>query len=95
MAFWGKKLLKSPFFHKINNKNSQEKVSKMSIGNSHGSTKTVFSFELTSTLETKEAQLFEEINKELETFLARENNNSDATDGVLDFLTTLPDSVQK
>ena len=41
------------------------------------------------------AILFEEINKELEAFLAKENNDKDATDNVLNLLSTIPDSVQK
>ena len=38
--------------------------------------------------------MFEKINKELEAFLARENDDSDETDNILNFLTTLSDSVQ-
>ena len=33
-----------------------------------------------------QALLFEEINIEIESFLAEENNNRDSTDGVFDFL---------
>ena len=40
------------------------------------------------------AWLFEAINKKLEAFLAKENNDKDATDGILDFLATIFDSVQ-
>ena len=35
------------------------------------------------------------INKELEAFLARENGDSDTPVGVLEFLTTISDSVQE
>ena len=42
-----------------------------------------------------QAILFEEINKELEAFLAKENNDKDATDNVLNLLSTIPDSIQK
>ena len=42
-----------------------------------------------------QAILFEEINKELEAFLAKENNDKEATDNVLNLLSTIPDSVQK
>ena len=38
---------------------------------------------------------FEEINKELEPFLTKESNNKDATDSVLDLLSTISDSVQE
>ena len=41
------------------------------------------------------AILFEEINKELEAFLAKENDDKDATDNVLNLLSTIPDSIQK
>ena len=37
----------------------------------------------------------EEINKEIEAFLAEKNNSSDSTDGVFDFLSLLSDSVQE
>ena len=42
-----------------------------------------------------QAILFEEINKELEAFLAKENNDKEATDNVLNLLSAIPDSVQK
>ena len=42
-----------------------------------------------------QAMLFEEINKELEPFLTKEINNKDATDNVLDLLSTISDSVQE
>ena len=42
-----------------------------------------------------QARLFEAINKELEAFLAKENNDKDSTDGILDFLATISDSVQE
>ena len=41
-----------------------------------------------------QAQLFEEINKELEAFLSKENNEKDLTDGMFDFLGQISDSVQ-
>ena len=39
--------------------------------------------------------LFEEINRELEAFLTNESNDKDVTDGVLDLLPTISDSVQE
>ena len=42
-----------------------------------------------------QAILFEEINKELEAYLAKEINNRDATDGILELLSTISDSVQE
>ena len=39
--------------------------------------------------------LFEEINRELEAFLTKESNDKDVTDGVLDLLSTISDSVQE
>ena len=44
---------------------------------------------------TDQARLFEAIDKELEVFLSKENNEKDATDGILDFLATIFDSVQE
>ena len=51
----------------------------------------------TFTWSDKESQalLFEKINKKTEAFLAEENNSSDSTDGVFDFLSRLSDSVQE
>ena len=42
-----------------------------------------------------QAQLFGEINKEFESFLSKENNDKDSTDGILDFLDQISDSVQE
>ena len=39
-------------------------------------------------------RLLEEINKEIESFLCKESNDNDATDGVFDFWRDLSDSVQ-
>ena len=39
--------------------------------------------------------LFEEINKELETFFTKEFNKKDVTDGVLDLLSIISDSFQE
>lgn len=41
-----------------------------------------------------QAILFEEINQELESYLAKESNNRDATDSILQ-LSTISDSVQE
>ena len=51
----------------------------------------------TFTKANKESQgrLFEEINKELEAFLSKENNDTDTTYGVFDFLSQISDSVQE
>ena len=51
----------------------------------------------TFTWSDKESQalLFEVMNKEIEIFLAEENNSSDSADGVFDFLSRLSDSVQE
>ena len=40
-----------------------------------------------------QAQLFEEINKEIEAFLSKENNNTDSIDSIFDFLNQISDSV--
>ena len=46
-------------------------------------------------LDTDNILIFEEITRELETYLARESDDADSTDGVFDFLTTLADQVQE
>ena len=45
-------------------------------------------------LDTDNTLIFEEITRELEAYLARERNDADSTDGVLDFLTSLSNQVQ-
>ena len=42
-----------------------------------------------------QALLFEEINKELEAFLSKENNNNDTANRVFGFLSQLSGSVQE
>ena len=42
-----------------------------------------------------QARLFEGISKKLETFLPKENNDKDTTDGILDFLAKISNSVQE
>ena len=39
-----------------------------------------------------QARLFEEIDKELEAYLSKENNDMDSTDGIFDFLSQISDS---
>ena len=39
--------------------------------------------------------MFEEINRELKTFLTKESNDKDATGSVLDLLSTISDSLQE
>ena len=38
--------------------------------------------------------IFEEITREIEEYLLKESDDTDSTDGILDFLTTLSDQVQ-
>ena len=42
-----------------------------------------------------QVRLLEEINKELEAFLSKENNDTNSTDGIFDFLSQISDSVQE
>ena len=51
--------------------------------------------EFTKIDKESQALLFEEINKELEAFLSRENNDNDARDRVFNFLSQSSDSVQE
>ena len=52
-------------------------------------------FKFTQADKKSHAQLFEEINKELEALLSKENNDTDSTDGIFDFLSQISDSVQE
>ena len=68
----------------------------MSSDNNKGSSKELFLFFKFIESETlDQARLFETINKELEAFLAKENNDKGVTDEILDFLATISDSVQQ
>ena len=42
-----------------------------------------------------QARLFEEINKELEAFLSKENNDTDLTDGIFYLLSQISNSLQE
>ena len=65
----------------------------MSSDNNEKSSEELF-FNFIESETADQARLFNAINKELEAFLAKENNDKDATDRILDFLTTMSDSVQ-
>ena len=52
-------------------------------------------FKFTQADKESHAQLFEEINKELEALLSKENNDTDSTDGIFDFLSQISDSVEE
>ena len=45
-------------------------------------------------VETNNTLIFEEITKELETYLLEESDETDSTDGIFDFLALLADQVQ-
>ena len=66
----------------MSNSRSQDKIDKI-----------VFTF-IQADIESQ-APLFEEINKELEAFLSKENNNADSTDAIFDFLSQKSDSIQE
>ena len=67
----------------------------ISSDNKEKSSEEFFFFLIIKSETADQARLFEAINKELEAFLAKENNDKDATDGILDFLATISDSVQE
>ena len=57
--------------------------------------KNLFSLEqIGASIETNNTLIFEEITRELEPYLLDESDDTDSTDGVFDFLTTLADLVQ-
>ena len=64
----------------------------MSVNNLKGSTENLFDFEpLQAAVETNSALIFEEITRELESYLSRESNNEDSTDGIFDLLSSTSD----
>ena len=68
----------------------------MSVSYSEGSMENLFDFEqLHVGIETNKVQILEEINRELEAYLARECNDQDLKDGVFDLLSSISDSVQE
>ena len=57
--------------------------------------KCLFSLEqIGAGIEADNTLIFEEITRELEAYLSRENDDADSTDGVFDFLSYLADLVQ-
>ena len=81
--FWAKKRLRTK---------KQQKSLTMSSDNKEESSEELF-FNFIESGTADQARLFGAINKELEAFLAKENNEKDATDGILDFLARMSHSV--
>ena len=52
-------------------------------------------FTFTQANKATQARLLEEINKETEAFLSKENNDTDSTNGIFDFLNKMSESVQE
>ena len=52
-------------------------------------------FTFTQADKESQAQLFEEIKKELEVFLSKKNNDTDSTDSIFDFLSQISNSIQE
>lgn len=90
--FWAKKGAKKiSFLTFLTNK--QQKYLTTSSDNKEESSGGLF-FDFIESETAEQARRFETINKELEAFLAKENNDKDATDGILGFLAAISDSVQ-
>ena len=68
----------------------------MSVSNFEGSMENLFYFKPSQAgVETNSALIFEEIIRELESYLSRESNNKDSTDNIFDLLLSIFDSVQE
>ena len=52
-------------------------------------------FTFTQADKESQAQLFEEVKKELEVFLSKKNNDTDSTDSIFDFLSQISNSIQE
>ena len=52
-------------------------------------------FTFTQADKESQAQLFEEIKKELEVFLSKKNNDTDSTDSIFDFSSQISNSIQE
>ena len=52
-------------------------------------------FAFTQANKATQARLLEEINKEIEAFLSKKNNDTDSTNGIFDFLNKMSESVQE
>ena len=67
----------------------------MSVENLMEASEYLFSLEqIRAGIETDNTLIFEEITREIEAYLSRENDDVDSTDGVFDFLSSLADQVQ-
>ena len=68
----------------------------MSVSNFEGSMENLFYFKPSQAgVETNSALIFEEIIRELESYLSRESNDKDSTDNIFDLLLSIFDSVQE
>ena len=64
----------------------------MSVSNFKGSTENLFDFEPSQAgVETNSALIFEEITRELESYLSRESNEEDSTNDIFDLLSPISD----
>ena len=52
-------------------------------------------FTFTQADKESQAQLFEEVKKELGVFLSKKNNDTDSTDSIFDFLSQISNSIQE
>ena len=67
----------------------------MSIGNFMEISKNLFNLEqIGPSNETNNTLIFEEITRELKTYLLEDSDNADSTDDIFDFVTLLADQVQ-
>ena len=68
----------------------------MLVSNSQESLENLFESEQSrAEVETNSALIFEEITRELESYLVRESNDQGSTDGVFDLLSAVSNSVQE
>ena len=67
----------------------------MSVENLMEISQDLFSLELLgASFETDNTLIFEEITRELEAYLSKDNENANSTDGVFNFLLSLVDQAQ-
>ena len=81
---------------KITSYNRQKAYKISSVKFQMALSKNLFGFEQIDVSSTAGTTLvFEEIRKEVEEYLLEESDDADSTDGIFDFLSTLPDTIQE
>ena len=95
MPFLSKKKTAKFLNKKVTSNIRQNEYKIMSVENLMEASEDFFTLEqIGAGIETDNTLIFEEITRELEAYLSKENENANSTDGVFNFLLSLVDQAQ-